>query len=489
LIPDLSGFRSGSGRLKGLRCIHTHLRGEPISQDDHTDLAMLRLDLMVVLQVDQRGIPALLHYAHLLPDNPQKRIWHSFEPKPLSALRIEFLDLIGALEDEFAHSYQIKGVKDERDRAVLIRVATSSKIRAEDSLRELETLAKSCKVEVLDSIIQKRAQIDSRYVMGRGKLSELVIRCLQLSANLLIFDQELSPAQVRSISDFTELKIIDRTQLILDIFAQRAKSREGKFQVELAQLKYLLPRLITKNTAMSRLTGGIGGRGPGETKLEINRRRVKDRIGRLKKELELISRRRRHCRSKRAKQGIAAISLVGYTNAGKSTLQNALTKSNVLSKDQPFTTLDPTSRKFRFSQGQEAIITDTVGFIRDLPKDLVAAFSATLDELKKADLLLHVVDVSDPNFKNHISAVEKTIELLQLNRIPIVRIFNKEDKADKDLVENYCRIYQAISISAKNIRSLIKLVKLIEPKLLPGAKKVEYLPGHTMEDLLLQNVI
>ena len=269
---------------------------------------------------------------------------------------------------------------------MLIRVETDPRSR-QNTLGELKELAESCGVEVFDAITQHRQEIDPKYLMGKGKLSDVVIRALQIGANLLIFDHELTPAQVRSITDFTELKVIDRTQVILDIFAQRAHSRDGKIQVELAQLKYLLPRLIEKNTAMSRLTGGIGGTGPGETKLEINRRRVRDKIHRLEEGLKNIQKGRNTRRSSRERAGLPVVSIVGYTNAGKSTLLNALTNSNVLVEDRLFATLDPKSSRLRFPRDTEAVITDTVGFIRNLPKELFAAFRATLEELHEADVL------------------------------------------------------------------------------------------------------
>jgi GTP-binding protein HflX len=259
------------------------------------------------------------------------------------------------------------------------------------------------------------------------------------------------------------MKVVDRTQIILDIFARRAHSREGKLQVELAQLKYLLPRLVTKNTAMSRLTGGIGGRGPGETKLEINRRRVRDRIHRLEREMQEIERARGQRRVKRGKRGLPIISIVGYTNAGKSTLLNTLTKSRVFTEDRLFATLDPKSSRLRFPRDTEAIITDTVGFIRDLPRDLFAAFRATLDELHEADVLLHVIDISNPNFESHIAAVEKILEELAIIGKPAFRVFNKEDRfPDKGMLQNLCQRFCAIAISALNAETLPPLVDRLE---------------------------
>ncbi|MFP3871239.1 MAG: GTPase HflX, partial [Syntrophobacteria bacterium] len=281
-----------------------------------------------------------------------------------------------------------------------------------------------------------------------------------------IFDQDLNPSQVRSITDFTELRVIDRTQLILDIFAQRAKTREGKIQVEMAQLKYMLPRLVVKDDALSRLTGGIGGRGPGETKLEINRRRVRDRIARLEGQLKKISKQRGQRRERRLRTGLPIISIIGYTNAGKSTLLNALTYSQEQVEDRLFATLDPASRRLRFPRDREAIITDTVGFIRDLPDDLVEAFGATLEELRHADLLLHVIDLSNPRFEEQMQAVEEILEGLDLHQTGRIHVFNKLDLVeDGKYVKNVCRRYQGLAISALNTDSLRPLVAALEDRL------------------------
>jgi GTP-binding protein HflX len=276
---------------------------------------------------------------------------------------------------------------------------------------------------------------------------------------LLVFDQELSASQSRAIAGAIDLKVIDRTQLILDIFAQRAQTREGKYQVELAQLKYLMPRLMTKNTAMSRLTGGIGGRGPGETKLEINRRRVRERISRLEKDLEMVRRHRKQQRAQRSKRGLPIISIIGYTNAGKSTLLNALTQSKVLAESKLFATLDPSSRRLRFPRDLEVIITDTVGFIQDLPKDLMVAFRATLEELESADLLVHVVDVSNPRFEEQMRSVDDILEELSLTRIPCLLVLNKQDRVDAERIEILRDKLGAIAISAKNPKTLMPLIE------------------------------
>jgi GTPase len=288
------------------------------------------------------------------------------------------------------------------------------------------------------------------------------LRALQLGVDLLIFDQDLNPSQVRSITDTTELRVIDRTQLILDIFAQRAKSREGKIQVEMAQLKYLLPRLGMKDDALSRLTGGIGARGPGETKLEINRRRIKDRISNLENDLRTIRKNRGQRRSKRLRKDVPIISIVGYTNAGKSTLLNTLTHSSVYVEDKFFATLDPTTRRLRFPRDMEVIITDTVGFIKDLPKDLLDAFAATLEELQDADLLLHVVDISNAQFEEQMSAVERILDSLELGGKTKILVFNKKDLVDSDFVEQQIRRHGGVAVSALSNRTLEPLIAAME---------------------------
>jgi len=346
-----------------------------------------------------------------------------------------------------------------QERALLISVSTESRLMALDSLNELEELAISSGIFVVDSVFQHRRQADPRFLLGSGKLREIALLAIQKEADLIIFDQELNPSQIRSITDQIEMKVIDRTQLILDIFAQRAQSREGKLQVELAQLKYLLPRLVTKNTAMSRLTGGIGGRGPGETKLEINRRRARERITRLEKALAEVVRHRSQQKARRLKQGLPVISIIGYTNAGKSTLLNTLTESQVLAEQRLFATLDPSSRRLRFPRDIDVIITDTVGFIKNLPKDLQVAFRATLEELESADLLLHVIDISNPRFEDQIQSVEAILESLELNRIPCLRVLNKQDVLTRSEVERCINISGGIAVSANDKSTLQPLIE------------------------------
>lgn len=459
-LPDLKRTRVAADRFRGLRCIHTHLRGEPLTQDDLTDLALLRLDLMAALDVDQRtGLPGMVRAAHLLPttaaelDAGETTPYAFLEPQIPSQLDIDFLSLINSLEEEMARNRRVARRAEARDRTILMGVTTGSLHDAEESMAELQELAASAGVVVLDSVIQRRNAIDPRLVLGRGKLEEILVRALQLGADLIVFDRELQPAQVRSLSEATDLKVIDRSQLILDIFAQRAQSREGKIQVELAQLKYLLPRLIAgQDSAFSRLAGGIGGRGPGETKLETDRRRVRDRIHRLEKEIKSLSLRRQERRKERVRREFPVISIVGYTNAGKSTLLNTLTSSTVHAEQRMFATLDPTSRRLRLPREQEVIVNDTVGFIRDLPPDLLSAFRATLEEIGDSNMLIHLVDAANPRWEQQLEAVERILNELGLGQIPRLVVFNKADLVDPLSLDSMLR--QAAQRGSRNCLSI-----------------------------------
>ncbi len=457
-LPDIGRARAGQSRLRGLRLVHTHLKSEPLTKDDLTDLALLRLDLVAAIGVLDEGLPGSLEFAHLVPANGTGHYWQVETLPSVYGDQPDVLDTVVALEEEFAKGASARSVGG-RERAILVGVSLDgNRARAEASLTELRELARTAGVEVLDCVLQARRDPDPRYFVGRGKLEELNLRSMQLMVELLIFDRDLSPSQSRHISEDTSLKILDRTQLILDIFAQRAQSAAGKLQVELAQLKYLLPRLSQSDDSLSRLAGGIGGRGPGETKLEIDRRRVRDRITHLEARIESLSRERGVRRSLRARREMPIVSIVGYTNAGKSTLLNALTGSNVLVENKLFATLDPSSRRLRFPREREVIITDTVGFIRDLPKDLVNAFRATLEELSEASLLLHVVDAADPDREEKTSAVDAILEQLDLADKPQLMVWNKVDLLSAEELESLLRGSGGVGISASTGRGLTELL-------------------------------
>ncbi len=466
VIPHTPDYRTLPGRLKGLRCVHTHIKDEPLTEDDLTDLALLRLDMMAAITIDANGGLKKIYPAHILPKGGARSPYGIMEPcLPNELDTIACDEIIDALEDELARIRALyKGGKGQ-ERAILVSVTSLPGKIAKDSMAELKELAISCGIHVVDTVFQFRKKADTRFLMGRGKLRELNFLAMQKGIGLIIFDQELNPSQIRSITDRIELKVIDRTQLILDIFAQRALTKEGRLQVELAQLKYLLPRLAHKNTAMSRLTGGIGGRGPGETKLEINRRRVRDKIRRLEKALNQVVKHRKSQKSKRLKKGLPVISIIGYTNAGKSTLLNTLTKSKIPAENRLFATLDPSSRRLRFPEDKEVIITDTVGFIRDLPKELMVAFRATLEELKSADLLLHIIDISNPRFKDQIKSVEKILSDLNLSQIRMIRVLNKKDRLRQDEVMKIQKKTGGIPVSALKRSTLLSLIKKMEKEI------------------------
>jgi len=448
VIPDLSKYSLGRSGLRGLRCVHTHLKQEPLSRDDLTDLELLRLDTMAVIGVGEDGLPTHFSYAHLLPTKQKSQI-ETVEFKDFYRFELDFSAFIHALDQEMERvAAETIDLADGRERALLISVGKESLQIVEDSMAELEELAKTANLAVIDQVIQRPRKFNPRFLVGEGKLREIIIRALQQRATLLVFDQNLTPNQVRSISEITEMKVIDRSQLILDIFAKRAQSRDGKVQVELAQLKYILPRLSGKGTAMSRLMGGIGGRGPGETKLETDRRRIRDKIRRLEKQLDSLGRGRVQRRQKRIRAGLPIVSIVGYTNAGKSTLLNALTQSDVLTEDLLFATLDTATRRLRFPLDREVIITDTVGFIRDLPPSLIGAFRATLEELEDADLLLHLVDLSNPRFDEQIKSVDKILDSLDLGTQQRLLVFNKIDQVSAEDLPHICRRYDAVAVSA-----------------------------------------
>jgi GTP-binding protein HflX len=456
-IPSLEDYPLRMKPLRGLRLIHTHLKDERLTRDDLTDLSLLRLDLIAALGVNDETL-GNVHLANLEPEGVDSLVVNLHRPG------FDFASFIRNLEDTIQRR-RLFDREDMREKAILLSVSRKQKHELEDSIEELGELAGSSDVLVLDRVIQRPGRINPKYLMGIGRLRELVIDALNIGATILIFDQDLSPSQMKAITELTELKVIDRSQLILDVFARRAHSMDGKVQVELAQLKYRLPRLSGKGTAMSRLMGGIGGKGPGEMKLEVDRRRVRERIHLLEKKLKSLAGARKQRKQRRVSRGVPIVSIVGYTNAGKSTLLNALTGSSTLVENKLFATLDTASRRLRLPREREIIITDTVGFIRDLPKDLMAAFRATLEELEDADLLLHLVDASNTRFQQHMVAVEKTLSELGLLRKRCLLVLNKIDRIDRQEAENLERRYAATAISALSNETLGPLLRAVEESL------------------------
>jgi len=462
-LPDWGRMRAGQGRLRGLRCVHTHLGQEPLTRDDVTDLALLRLDAMAAITTRDDGLPGDVHVAALMPANEDGATVQFLEPVPPSRLDLDFRAWIRALEEELARTTRTRTVGDG-ERAVLVVVtAGRGADETEAHTEELTELARSAGVEVVDVLVQRRPRVDPKTVVGAGKLQDLALRCFQSDVDLVIFDDDLTPTQARNLSERLDLRVIDRTQLILDIFAQRAITADGKLQVELAQLKYVLPRLAQRSDrSLSRLAGGIGARGPGETKLEIDRRRVRDRIARLERDLTALQRQRQGRRARRTRRGLPVLSIVGYTNAGKSTLLRTLTRRETLVEDKMFATLDPASRRLRFPRDQEVIVTDTVGFIRDLPRDLVAAFRATLEELREADLFLHVVDASSPELERRMAAVHGVLDELGLGGTPELLVFNKIDRLAPGEGAALAHRHGAAAISARDRIGLVELLARAE---------------------------
>jgi len=466
-LPDIGRLRGGVGRFRGLRLVHTHLKGEPLTRDDLNDLALLRLDLVAAIEVLADGLPGKIDLAHLAPFGLEGdgQNGHAAEPferiqaPDVHQLRFDPEATLKALEDEFARLASAAG-DTEKERALVIGI-----VPEDEHFEEMQELVRSAGVAIAGTVRQKRSQVHPRTVVGRGKLQEIVLEAMRSRATVAIFDIDLKPAQARAFEDATGLKAIDRTQLILDVFAQRARSRDGKLQVELAQLKYSLPRLTERDAGLSRLAGGIGGRGPGETVIEIGRRRIRDRIRALEHQVESLSRQRDLRRRRRREEGVPVLSIIGYTNAGKSTLLNAMTGSEVEAEDKLFMTLDPTSRRLRFPREGEVVVTDTVGFIADLPPDLVAAFRATLEELADADLLLHVVDASDPRLEQKLEAVESLLTELKLADSPRLRVLNKTDLLEPHEAEALARRFGAVAVSAAKRKGLADLIHAAEERL------------------------
>jgi GTP-binding protein HflX len=502
VLPDIGRLRAAEGRFRALRLVHTHLFGEPLTRDDLVDLVRLRLDLVAAVQTSADGEPRAMHYAYNVPvlsegsgevidtgaivaENPPYR---QVGPIPVGRVDVDFGALVAALEDEFAKRSRTRSVRAKDGRAILVHVAEKGKqgafAKAEEGLRELGELARTAGVDVALSVLQMREKADPRLVLGRGKLDDVLLRAAELDAQTLVFDRDLTPSQAAAIAKHSDLKILDRTQLILDIFAQRAESADGKLQVELAQLKYALPRLALKDDSLSRFTGGIGGRGPGETKLEIGKRRAKERVSHLEAQLKKLSRQREQRRRRRARLDVPIVSIVGYTNAGKSTLLNALTGADVLAENKLFATLDTRSRRLRFPEEREVVITDTVGFIRDLPKDLFAAFRATFEEAADADLLLHVVDASDPAMEQHIDTTETLLAELELASIPRVLVLNKIDRLAPDEARRLVRARRdGVAVCATDRESTRALLATLADRLKDRWERAALVPAHEAEPL------
>lgn len=354
---------------------------------------------------------------------------------------------------------------DKKEKVVLVGVETENNYKYfEESMIELKSLTKTAMGEVVFSLVQKRPQIDRQTVIGKGKIEELQTIVENHEADLVIFNHELTPRQSQIISDALGVAVIDRVQLILDIFAMRARSKEGKLQVELAQLEYLLPRLIGQGKTLSRLGGGIGTRGPGETKLETDRRYIRDKITVIKRELKEVAAHRHRTRQKRQDNQVFQIGLIGYTNAGKSTVLNILTQAQTYEQDQLFATLDPLTKKWRMPEGFEVTITDTVGFIQDLPTQLVNAFHSTLEESREVDLLLHIVDASSPSRQQQEETVLRLIEELDLSKIPILTVYNKSDKIDPS--HFVPTLFPSVLVSSKSLSGKEQLIQGIKLNLM-----------------------
>lgn len=442
-IPDLSAYKRSPHHLKGLRFVRTQIGGlKGLTPEDITDMAMMRLDAFIVVEALENGNLGFIHVGYPTPppaveDNAQdqadvqEKTYRTFRYKEAqSPIHAHFMEDILSIEKEIAKNTIYSNKNQEA--AILVHASPLPRYEMDRSLEELRALAESADVKVLASIRQRIQRYDPAHLLGMGKLKEILIQGMYLGAGLVIFDQNLSPAQINNIAHLVDLKVIDRTQLILDIFARRAGSSEGKVQVELAQLRYALPRLMGRGTAMSRLMGGIGGRGPGETKLEMDRRRIRDRIASLERSLKQLSTRRQEQRKARKRRALPIAALIGYTNAGKSTLFNRLTGSDVLAEDRLFATLDPAIHRMYFPDGRKILLSDTVGFISDMPNDLKVAFKATLEELHEADLFLQILDATSRYKDEEIRVIDEILEEMGLAGTPRIMVWNKIDLLEKE---------------------------------------------------------
>lgn len=479
-LPSFSG-RRGAGRLSGIRCIHTHPGGNPyLSGVDISALKNNKYDAMVAIGVVSPDFTKSELTFGLITgiDSNENYTAECYGPYSIEdAENINFVNTVSTIERILDKQTGTASLQVMSERAILIGMEwgrNDSLWTVDDSLEELKQLADTAGATVIKKFIQKRPKPDPAFFIGRGKVQELALYAQQENIDLCIFDDELSPAQQRNIESVMGIRILDRTALILDIFAQRARTNEGKLQVELAQLQYTLPRIMGKGLMLSRLGGGIGTRGPGETKLEVDRRRIRDRIAFIKDQIEKVKAVRSLHRSKRKKNNVFEVSLVGYTNAGKSTLLNTLTNSDIYAKDQLFATLDPTTRQLTLPTKQEIIITDTVGFIQRLPHQLIAAFRSTLEVVTEADLLVHVIDVSHELYKEQAAAVHEVLKEIGAETKPVITVYNKIDKLppDSKLADRLALEEDTVCISAAKKLNLESLQQMIESHLKSKAVEV-----------------
>ena len=479
-LPSFSG-RRGAGRLSGIRCIHTHPGGNPyLSGVDISALKNNKYDAMVAIGVVSPDFTKSELTFGLITgiDSNGNYTAECYGPYSIEdAENINFVNTVSTIERILDKQTGTASLQVMSERAILIGMEwgrNDSLWTVDDSLEELKQLADTAGATVIKKFIQKRPKPDPAFFIGRGKVQELALYAQQENIDLCIFDDELSPAQQRNIESVMGIRILDRTALILDIFAQRARTNEGKLQVELAQLQYTLPRIMGKGLMLSRLGGGIGTRGPGETKLEVDRRRIRDRIAFIKDQIEKVKAVRSLHRSKRKKNNVFEVSLVGYTNAGKSTLLNTLTNSDIYAKDQLFATLDPTTRQLTLPNKQEIIITDTVGFIQRLPHQLIAAFRSTLEVVTEADLLVHVIDVSHELYKEQAAAVHEVLKEIGAETKPVITVYNKIDKLppDSKLTDRLALEEDTVCISAAKKLNLEVLQQMIETHLKSKAVEV-----------------
>lgn len=457
-------MRRAKYRLRGFRAVRTNLKGSGLTDSDLVTLANERLDLVASVSLGQNGLAGRFEYANLVPpDGEHHAKWEISKFSDVGRININLEQEIAAIEQSLRSAFLKNGGKENREGVILVGFSTKFRYLAEKSLEELSSLALSAEKVVLDRMVQTRKNVDPRYLVGRGKLREIALHAKHLGADTIIFDTELTPAQANAIGEESGLDIMDRSQLIIQIFAKHAKTNEGKIQARLAEFQYNLPRLKGKGTAFSQLGGGIGTRGPGEKKLERERRNIRKQIEQLEKQIDGLCRRREHTRKNRKTSMIPTLSFIGYTNVGKSTLFNRLTKSSIVTQDKLFSTLNPTTRRVMLPGGKHVLMTDTVGFISKLPKELINAFRATLEEIGEADLLLHVADASDPEVREKIDSVIKILEFMEFEDIPSVLVFNKIDQADADtemaLREGFP---QAPFVSARNGRDFSELLLYIE---------------------------